>query len=175
MIRNLTNILPPIVDCSTKVLIVGSMPGRQSLEKQQYYGNPRNHFWSIIGDILKVDIPSEYEKRVELLRVHGIGLWDTISTCDRKGSLDATIRNEKPNDFQTLFEKYPNIRLVLFNGTKAFAVFKKHYGLELLGDRFYKKMPSTSPIPGANIKSFEEKLDDWRIMISYLEGVGKEP
>ena len=44
MVKKLTNILPPIVDCSTKVLIVGSMPGRQWLEKQQYYSNPRNQF-----------------------------------------------------------------------------------------------------------------------------------
>ncbi|MER2114524.1 MAG: DNA-deoxyinosine glycosylase, partial [Solibacillus isronensis] len=28
------NILPPIVDEKTKVLILGSMPGKQSLEKQ---------------------------------------------------------------------------------------------------------------------------------------------
>lgn len=168
MINKLTNVLPPIVDRSTKVLIVGSMPGRQSLEKQQYYGNPRNHFWPIIGEILKVDIPTDYEKRIELLREHGIGLWDTIASCDRKGSLDATIRNEKPNDFHALFKKYPNIRLILFNGTKAFAVFKKHIGFEVLENRSYKKMPSTSPIPGANIKSFEEKLEDWRIMVSYL-------
>lgn len=76
--------------------------------------------------------------------------------------------NEKPNDFQTLFEKYPNIQLVLFNGAKSFEVFKKHIGLELLEGRAYKKMPSTSPIPGKNIKSFAEKLEDWRIIQSYL-------
>lgn len=168
MFNKLTNVLPPIVDCSTKVLIVGSMPGRQSLEKQQYYGNPRNHFWPIVGEILHVDLPMDYEKRIELLREQGIGLWDTIASCDRKGSLDATIRNEKPNDFHTLFKNYPTIRLILFNGTKAFTVFKKHIGFEVLGNRTYKKMPSTSPIPGANIKSFEEKLEDWRIMLSYL-------
>ena len=115
-----------------------------------------------------MDITRVYEKRIELLREQGIGLWDTIASCDRKGSLDATIRNEKPNNFQALFMEYPNIRLVLFNGTKAFAVFKKHNGFEVLGNRSYKKMPSTSPIPGANIKSYEEKLDDWRIMVSYL-------
>ena len=38
------NVLGPVVNKSTRVLIVGSMPGQQSLEKQQYYGNPRNHF-----------------------------------------------------------------------------------------------------------------------------------
>ena len=168
MTNKLTNVLSPIVDTSTKVLIVGSMPSKLSLEKQQYYGNPRNHFWPIVGKILEVDVPMDYEGRLELLRKHGIGLWDTIASCERKGSLDATIRNEKPNDFQALFKHYPNIRLLIFNGSKAFEVFKKHIGFEVLGNRPYKKMPSTSPIPGKNIKSFEEKLEDWRVIGTYL-------
>lgn len=168
MSNELKNILLPIVDSSTRVLIVGSMPGKQSLEKQQYYGNPRNHFWPIMGELLQIAIPNDYTERIALLKNNAIGLWDTIATCEREGSLDAAIRNEKPNDFQTLFEKYPNIQLVLFNGAKAFEVFKKHIGLELLEGRAYKKMPSTSPIPGKNIKTFTEKLEDWRIIQSYL-------
>lgn len=168
MSNELKNILLPIVDSSTRVLIVGSMPGKQSLEKQQYYGNPRNHFWPIMGELLQIAIPNDYTERIALLKNNAIGLWDTIATCEREGSLDAAIRNEKPNDFQTLFEQYPNIQLVLFNGAKAFEVFKKHIGLELLEGRAYKKMPSTSPIPGKNIKTFTEKLEDWRIVQSYL-------
>lgn len=168
MASEIKNVLLPIVDSSTRVLIVGSMPGKQSLEKQQYYGNPRNHFWPIIGELLEIEIPYDYSGRITILKNHAIGLWDTIEACERIGSLDAAIRNEKPNDFQTLFENYPNIQLVLFNGAKAFEVFKKHIGLELLAGRAYKKMPSTSPIPGKNIKSFAEKVEDWRIMLSYL-------
>lgn len=100
------------------------MPGKQSLEKQQYYGNPRNHFWPIMSELLETEVPDDYVKRIALLKHNAIGLWDTIETCEREGSLDAAIRNEKPNDFQTLFEEYPNIQLVLFNGAKAFEVFK---------------------------------------------------
>ncbi len=168
MSSEIKNVLLPVVDSATKVLIVGSMPGKQSLEKQQYYGNPRNHFWPIMSELLETEVPDDYVKRIALLKHNAIGLWDTIETCEREGSLDAAIRNEKPNDFQTLFEEYPNIQLVLFNGAKAFEVFKKHIGLKLLEERAYKKMPSTSPIPGKNIKSFAEKLEDWRIIQSYL-------
>ncbi|SCY84873.1 MULTISPECIES: DNA-deoxyinosine glycosylase [unclassified Lysinibacillus] len=168
MSSEIKNVLLPVVDSATKVLIVGSMPGKQSLEKQQYYGNPRNHFWPIMSELLETEVPDDYVKRIALLKHNAIGLWDTVETCEREGSLDAAIRNEKPNDFQTLFEEYPNIQLVLFNGAKAFEVFKKHIGLELLEERAYKKMPSTSPIPGKNIKSFAEKLEDWRIIQSYL-------
>jgi len=168
MKANIQNVLPPIIDESTHVLILGSMPSQLSLEKQQYYGNPRNHFWSIIGNILKVEVPEEYSRRVELLKEHHIGVWDTIQSCERQGSLDANIRNVVPNDFHQLFIKYPNIRLLLFNGGKAFSVFKKYMGLQLLQKIDYAKMPSTSPIPGKNIKSFGEKVEEWRLMEKYL-------
>mgnify|MGYP003540393100 FL=1 len=162
------NVLPPIVDDKTYVLVIGSMPGKQSLEKQQYYGNPRNHFWAIIGKLLATEIPENYNDKINLLRTHRIGLWDSIKSCERKGSLDAAIKNEVPNDFATLFKKYPQIKLILFNGGKSFEVFKKHVGLETLENRAYEKMPSTSPIPGRNIKSFDEKVEAWRVIQQYL-------
>ncbi|MEK4231042.1 DNA-deoxyinosine glycosylase [Solibacillus sp. FSL H8-0538] len=166
--KPITNILPPIVGADTCVLIVGSMPGQQSLEKQQYYGNARNHFWPIMGEILKTDIPTNYEQRIQLLRAYHIGLWDVIQSCERKGSLDSNIRNEIPNAFGKLFEEFPQIELILFNGGKAFDVFKKRVGFDILQNRQYEKMPSTSPIPGKNIKSFEEKVADWQIIKRYL-------
>ena len=166
--ETIQNVLPPIVDEKTYVLVIGSMPGKLSLEKQQYYGNPRNHFWAIIGKLLATDIPENYNDKITLLRTHRIGLWDSIKSCERKGSLDATIKNEVPNDFEALFEKYPQIKLILFNGGKSFEVFKKHVGLEVLGNRAYGKMPSTSPIPGKNIKTFDEKVEAWCIIQQYL-------
>lgn len=166
--KQIQNILPPIVDANTRVLIVGSMPSKQSLEKQQYYGNPRNHFWPIIGALLQMEIPENYDKRIAILCAHNIGLWDSIASCERKGSLDATIKNEVPNDFQGFFQKYPQIQLVLFNGGKSFDVFKKLVGLDVLASRAYEKMPSTSPIPGKNIKSFDEKVQAWQMMKTYM-------
>lgn len=166
--ESIENVLSPIVDENTKVLIVGSMPGKQSLEKQQYYGNPRNHFWAIMGQLLAKDIPESYPEKIKLLRASQIGLWDSIESCERKGSLDATIKNEVPNDFIALFQQYPQIQLVLFNGGKSFEVFKKHVGLDVLENRVYEKMPSTSPIPGKNIKSFDEKVEAWGILLKYL-------
>lgn len=162
--ESIQNVLPPIVDENTKVLIVGSMPGKQSLEKQQYYGNPRNHFWAIIATLLATEIPESYPEKITLLRANQIGLWDSIESCERKGSLDATIKNEVPNDFAALFKQYPQIQFVLFNGGKSFDVFKKRVGLDVLENRSYEKMPSTSPIPGKNIKSFDEKVATWSIL-----------
>ena len=104
-----------------------------------------------------------------MLTEHRIGVWDAIQSCERVGSLDAAIRNEQPNDFHYLFKCYPHIQLVLFNGGKAYDVFKKYIGFDVLKDRLYAKMPSTSPIPGKNIKTFEEKVETWRILLNYID------
>ena len=163
------NILPPVVDKDTRVLIVGSMPGVQSLEKQQYYGHPRNHFWRIIGSITNQEVPESYEKRLQLVRQYRIGLWDVIQSCERMGSLDSKIKNEIPNDFKQLFTRFPQIEAVLFNGTKAYDVFQKKIGFELLEGREYYKMPSTSPVPGRNIKTFEQRVEIWRLLEKYIK------
>ncbi|WP_010307504.1 DNA-deoxyinosine glycosylase [Kurthia senegalensis] len=162
------NVLHPVVNRQTKVMVVGSMPGKQSLEKQQYYGNPRNHFWRIIGELFEEPVPNQYDERLAWLLEHQIGLWDSIATCEREGSLDANIHNEIPNDFHLFFETYPQIEAIVFNGGKAFDVFKKKIGLETLENRAYYKMPSTSPIPGKNVKSFEEKVQSWSTLTTYV-------
>lgn len=164
------NILPPVVDERTKVLIVGSMPGVPSLEKQQYYGNPRNHFWGIIGELTNQSVPESYDDRLQLVKQYRVGLWDVIQACERVGSLDSHIKNEMPNDFTALFRQYPHIDVVVFNGTKAYEVFKKYIGFALLEGKNYYKMPSTSPVPGRYVKTFEQKVEIWRVIEPYIGG-----
>lgn len=157
------NSLLPIVNESSKILILGSIPGKQSLEKQEYYGNSRNAFWKIIFSLYDKEIESEYDKKVEFLKEKHIAIWDVIASCNREGSLDSNITNEETNDFESLFKKYPNIKHVFFNGTKAYDVFKKRIGFKLLENIEFEKLTSTSP---ANTISFEKKLELWNIIVT---------
>lgn len=155
------NTLQPIIDSRTEMIILGSMPSVISLAKQRYYGNERNHFWKLMAAVFDVELPSDYDAKLALIKNERIGLWDTIETCERHGSLDSAIKKEVPNNFQILFKKYPNIRRVLFNGGKAEAVFKKHNELSQWPNVEFIKMPSTSAVPGRNVKSYEEKVVIW--------------
>jgi len=151
------NSFPYFIDSETKVLILGTMPGTMSLEKQEYYAHPRNHFWKIlytIFDALPIDVGFEEKKR--FLKSHKIGLWDVLENCERKGSLDIHIKNHKENDFEVLLKEFPGITKIIFNGKQSHAFFHKRFG-QIKGITYFV-MPSTSP---ANTMSFENKLKIW--------------
>lgn len=138
--------LSPNIDKNCKVLILGSMPGVKSLEEQQYYAHPQNRFWPMMAYLLKEELPTDYPAKLSMLLRHHIALWDSIGSCEREGSLDSAIRNEKGNDCSALLQDYPKIRTICFNGGKSAQTFKR-YNKELMKRRdiAFHAMPSTSP------------------------------
>lgn len=156
----------PVIDARSRVLILGSLPGDVSLRRRRYYANPRNHFWAIISRVYSIEIPENYEERLSLLLSRGIALWDVLRTARRDGSLDAAIGDGVANDFASLFERYPNIEAIGFNGRKAFELFQRLVVPELpkgVFDRIrFGVLPSSSPTPGRNVLSLEGKVERWR-------------
>ena len=150
----------PITSHNANILILGTMPGTKSLELNQYYGHKQNNFWKFMFTILKQDFSDDYQTRKSLLQKNNIALWDVLQFCDRVGSLDSAIKNEIANDFETFLEQHPNIKTILFNGQKAAAFFKKYVHLK----KSYTliTLPSSSPANAG--KSFESKLEEWKII-----------
>jgi len=151
------NSFPYFIDSNAEILILGTMPGAMSLEKNEYYANPRNHFWKIIYTLFNgLPIPDNFEEKVKFLQTNKIGLWDVLENCERKGSLDIHIKNHKENDFVTLLDKFPRINKIVFNGKQSHIFFSKKFG-KIEGITYFV-MPSTSP---ANTMTFENKLKIW--------------
>lgn len=154
---------PPIISNDSKILILGSIPGVKSLEKQQYYGHPQNKFWKIIFELFNEEFTENYDERLNVLKKHHIALWDVIDSCERKGSLDSEIKNEEANQIEELLENYPNITAIFCNGGKSYKNLQK-----LLGKKFkipIYLLPSTSPL---HTISFERKLVEWKKILEYL-------
>jgi hypoxanthine-DNA glycosylase len=153
--------LPPIIDDGARLLILGNMPSAMSLAAQQYYANPRNAFWAIMAAIFGFDPLAPYEARTAALRAHGVAVWDVLRSCRRVGSLDSAVEPDsmEPNDFAWLFDAYPTIERVVFNGAAAEKNFDR---LVRVGpDLQYQRLPSTSP---AQTMRYEDKLASWRII-----------
>lgn len=149
----------PIINENSRILILGTMPGEESLKKQQYYGHLRNHFWKVIYSLFGDDLQDDYLARKNYLITHHIALWDVLEGCERKGSLDADIKNPIPNRIPELLLEYPNVTYLFFNGAKAEALFKKFHKDFCENNKLKTmRLPSTSP---AHAIAFEAKLKQW--------------
>ena len=155
---------PPIENPAAKILILGSMPGKESLRTGQYYAHRRNAFWPIMGDLVGAAITLPYEARIQVLKSTGIALWDVLASCTRHSSMDADIEADSicANDFASFFLKHPHITQVFFNGGMAEKCFHKHVRFE--PRRLdYLRLPSTSPA-NASMR-YEQKLSAWRVIL----------
>ncbi|MFC1785223.1 DNA-deoxyinosine glycosylase [Candidatus Neomarinimicrobiota bacterium] len=140
-----------------KVLILGTLPSKKSLELQQYYGHPRNTFWKILFILFNRPFSSNYNNKKLLAIENSIAIWDVCYTAVRKGSLDSAIKDEIPNKIDELIEDNPSINTIAFNGQKAAKLYAKYF--PKFDNINYITLVSTSP---ANAKfDFEDKLENW--------------
>lgn len=156
----------PISNANARILILGSMPGKKSLEQNQYYAHPANTFWKIMGELAGAAPELPYAQRLEALTSNGIALWDVLASCERKSSLDSHIANESANDFASFFARHPHITRVFFNGSKAEQCFRKFVQAnQALPPLQFQRLPSTSPAHAG--MRYADKLQAWRTAVRF--------
>ena len=146
------------------MLVLGSLPGPESLRRGQYYAQPRNAFWRIVADLFDTGPLVDYPARVAAIERHGLALWDVCASAERAGALDSAIRRAsvEVNDFRDFFRRHRSIERVCCNGQTAAALYRR---LVLPGlasparDLPLVVLPSTSPAH-ATI-DYQRKLDAW--------------
>ena len=156
---------PPVEPRRARILILGSLPGAESIRRGEYYAHPRNAFWPIMGALFGAGRERPYAQRLRKLAARGVMLWDVLRAARRPGSLNAAIdpRKTEPNDLAALLARHPELEILAFNGGAAEALFRRHVsqacgdlpeGVELV------RLPSTSPAHAA--RTFEQKLVAWK-------------
>jgi hypoxanthine-DNA glycosylase len=146
------------------MLILGSLPGKRSLELVEYYAQPRNAFWKIMGALIGASPDLPYRTRLRKLTASRIALWDVCAAARRDGSLDASIEASSiiPNRFTAFLAAHPAIGLICFNGATAAALYRRLVLPTLpaaLREIRTKSLPSTSPAHAA--MPYAEKLALW--------------
>lgn len=155
----------PLVDPSTRLVVLGSLPGEASLAAGQYYANPRNQFWPLIGAVIgREHLPAmAYTDRVSVLSEMGIGLWDVFSSATRRGSLDSAIKQAAAAPLSDLAAGLPALRAVAFNGALAAKAGRKALNQTSLA---LIDLPSSSPAHAAI--GFAAKLERWSALKQFL-------
>ena len=164
---------PPIAAPDARILILGSLPGQVSLARRQYYAQPHNAFWRIMGVLFGAGPDLPYAERAERLQAHRVALWDVCKAATRPGSLDASIdvSSVVPNDFRAFFRAHPAVAAVFTNGGTATRLYARlvQPGLPEATRRLpLHPLPSTSPAH-ASLR-FEQKLARWSAVAIAVRG-----
>lgn len=158
--------LEPIWDEKARVLILGSFPSVKTREQGFYYGHPRNRFWPLLSQLLRIEPPlsvADPARAASCLRAHGIALWDILASCHIIGSGDSSIREARPNQLEPIIAG-SQIRRVFCNGRTAYQYYQKFQAAKL--DLPYSLLPSTSP---ANAAWSPERLREaWQVILEDL-------
>lgn len=155
----------PICPPETRLLVLGSLPGAASLAAGRYYAHPRNLFWTLLGPVIgQEELPLlAYDERLLALAAARIGLWDTIASAERRGSLDGAIRAAQTAALPELVASLPALRAVAFNGAKAAAIGRSALAGTALA---LFDLPSSSPAYAA--MPFAEKRARWLRLKDFL-------
>lgn len=153
-----------VADAQTRLLLLGSLPGRQSLAAGRYYAHPRNQFWRLLSPVVGADLMAmEYQARLAALLGAGIGLWDVVESARRRGSLDADLREVEARDLRSAAAGLPALRAMAFNGAKAYAIARAQLGddapVPLIA------LPSSSPAHAVGIAA---KQPPWTALREWL-------
>ncbi|MDP3920887.1 MAG: DNA-deoxyinosine glycosylase [Candidatus Omnitrophota bacterium] len=159
----------PLNENGARTLILGSMPGKMSLARREYYGNPQNDFWRILSAVFGGPMPEDYAAKKAFLGKHKIALWDVFKSCERVGSLDAAIKDSVVNDIGRFLKRNPRVTKILLNGKKTEEQFLRNFRNR--GATDYAYVPSSSR---AHTTKLAEKVSLWKKALTPLTNNDKK-
>jgi len=144
--------LKPIVNSRVRILVLGSIPGVTSILNKQYYTETRNRFWSLLGSAVNTPVPKQYSRKKKMLLSNGIGVWNIIKWCYRKGSLDKDVKNPEINNIKKIIAGLPKLKVVMLNGGMAYRLYKSRMKNMQVKYEYLPSSSSRNTDKEANIK-----------------------
>lgn len=158
--RHVVHPFAPIINASSKLLVLGSIPSVASVDGGFYYMHPRNRFWPLMSALLGEDfVAMTSGQKSQALLSRGIALYDAVCECDIVGSADGKLTGAVPTDIPALLA-VSQINRVYCNGDKAYQTVIRRYPdlpVEVV------RLPSTSPANAGS--SFVQLLEQWKQII----------
>lgn len=149
----------PMYNEESRILVLGSLPSVKSREQAFFYGHPQNRYWPMIAAIFGETAPQTIEEKRALAMRHGIAMWDTIYSCDIKGSSDSSIRNVEPTDLMQIIQA-SKVEHVICNG-KTSGNYYHRYQEKITGIPALV-LPSTSPANAA--WKMDRLIEAWSVI-----------
>ena len=141
---------PPLLCDEPRILILGTLPGGESLEHRQYYYSNSNRIWKVLCYLRGEPMPIDYDRKQALLAKYHIVLWDYYESAIRlDSSNDKDIRDGHPNDIPAFLAAHPTIKTIGINGFGKYKEFGRKIARELaqkpaLADVRVLRLPETS-------------------------------
>ena len=141
---------PPLLCDAPRILIIGALPGAESLAHQQYYYSKSNRLWAVLCHLTDEPMPMDYTKKKALLAKYHIVLWDYYESAIRPDSSnDKDIRDGYPNDIPAFLAAHPTIKTIAINGFGKYREFghkisRKLASMPSYADIRVLRLPETS-------------------------------
>ena len=141
---------PPLLCKNPRILILGTLPGGESLVHRQYYYSNSNRIWKVLCLITGEQTPANYQEKEALLAKYHIVLWDYYESAIRpNSSKDKASRDGKPNDIIGFLTQHSTIKVIAINGFGKYRDFgarikKKLARNPALADVKVLRLPETS-------------------------------
>lgn len=154
----------PLYDKKSRVLVLGSLPSVKSREQQFFYGHPQNRYWPVLAAVFQEPVPKTIEEKKRLALKHHVAMWDTIYSCDIRGSSDSSIKNVVPTDLRKILEE-SEISHVICNGKTSGNYYHRYQEKQIEIPAIV--LPSTSPANAA--WNLERLIGEWKLLKEFCE------
>lgn len=158
---------PPLMCENPEILILGTIPGKSSIDAGEYYHDNSNRMWRLLARLCGEELPSDYVGKKAMIARHHIVIWDYYKTVTRLDSTDKGIKFGDTNELAPLLVNNPSLNTIAINGYGKYKEFGASLQ-EIVSQCFpcrrirVLRLPETSGLNAA--WNLDRLYEEWKII-----------